>query len=1038
MKKNRIAEKKQSRKGILFKGIMALGMMLLLYPGCRAEAAEPVYVEPVIEGNWIFAGGYPVQIKYGKETNSTAVLCDKTGPNGKPDGVYETTLAESWPDSKYLYIAGGAKDRNVTNADILVDSGKVDGIIGGGYTSAEGKTANVTGESRIMINGGIVGSLDDGGLYFEGGYCCGGGCNDNGGNVNVASSKIRVNGGILNGVNADGKKAVNKEGRNYVGKSSLEFYGGSVFSGAYGDLEESIGQLEQYIVDGANIYCYEEMSSNFDILPAPQNKKGETLASLRIDVMKDGVKQKRVQIDSLEQEDGNLYLLNNVVTTGRGQLSIWLPSDARITGARSRETYYTTNGYAMNMANKHSSKNVITNQVKIPVLKETALIYNGKSQSGFSEVITGASAPYTVVSGTVSQTNAGTITTVFRLREGFKKWEDGTTTDKKLSWTIGKKDQDQPQNLSATGASSSKIADGKISGVTNGMEYSTDQKKWTSLANLPEDATEATGLAAGTYYVRYRGDQNLNVSAAAKVTVKSLAPIISFYDYEGKKKLTSVEGTPVKTSSGKAYNVYVPKEYQDYAFFDKAGGKELSQRLSADKQGPYLTGSANIYLLQPTYVERKQSLELERGKKVVIGYKEAETEQEILNSVLQSGENSMAYFFLWMIREKYAHNEFGDYSTLTKQQLADVMYKNVYYVKPLGTKEMDWLTGAEKDIRSLVSPSSKVFPHLTHSREEGSVMKITLAKPSQGEDEDVKLTFQSIEKEGVETTLVADMGNYPAQGGKVRVLAKDPLRNIVFTTGTLTVTYGQDPKPDVNNDPAHGAGVSQRNGKKQGDETTIDGEFFDFATEDVGVAEEEQEILSFDTDQADLPGATQRYLYLKVSKETQNSLRLKWKKVKGADGYIIYGAKCGAKMERLKTIEKGSATGCTFRKLKKGKYYKYMVMAYRKGETEDKVLTLSPSVHAVTKGSKFGNPTGVTLRKTKLTVRKKKKAKVKAKAQKKKKVKKHIAVIRYESLNPEIVTVTKKGVIRGRKKGKTKILVYTQNGICKRVQVQVK
>ena len=69
-------------------------------------------------------------------------------------------------------------------------------------------------------------------------------------------------------------------------------------------------------------------------------------------------------------------------------------------------------------------------------------------------------------------------------------------------------------------------------------------------------------------------------------------------------------------------------------------------------------------------------------------------------------------------------------------------------------------------------------------------MKISLAKPAQGEDADVKLTFQSIDKEGVETTLVADMGTYPARGGKVRVLAKDPLRNIVFTTGTLIRVSG--------------------------------------------------------------------------------------------------------------------------------------------------------------------------------------------------------------------------------------------------------
>ena len=63
---------------------------------------------------------------------------------------------------------------------------------------------------------------------------------------------------------------------------------------------------------------------------------------------------------------------------------------------------------------------------------------------------------------------------------------------------------------------------------------------------------------------------------------------------------------------------------------------------------------------------------------------------------------------------------------------------------------------------------------------------------------------------------------------------------------------------------------------------------------------------------------------------------------------------------------------------------------------------------------------------------------IKASYKKKKKVSVHIAKFRYESSNDKVATVDKKGKVTATGKGTCKIYVFTQNGICKTVNVTVK
>ena len=185
-------------------------------------------------------------------------------------------------------------------------------------------------------------------------------------------------------------------------------------------------------------------------------------------------------------------------------------------------------------------------------------------------------------------------------------------------------------------------------------------------------------------------------------------------------------------------------------------------------------------------------------------------------------------------------------------------------------------------------------------------------------------------------------------------------------------------------------------------------------------------------------------LLLKSTKQTKNSIKLAWKKPAGAKKYVLYGNICGTKntMKKLKTLTKTSFNvKKAVKKLKKGKYYKFMVVAVDKNNN---VVSSSKIVHAATKGGKVGNHKKVVVKKSILAKAKKlKKGKTLSlkptlKLQSKKlKFKKHVA-IRYESSNTNIATVSGKGKIKAKKAGSCKVYVYAQNGMVKKVSVKVK
>ncbi len=197
-------------------------------------------------------------------------------------------------------------------------------------------------------------------------------------------------------------------------------------------------------------------------------------------------------------------------------------------------------------------------------------------------------------------------------------------------------------------------------------------------------------------------------------------------------------------------------------------------------------------------------------------------------------------------------------------------------------------------------------------------------------------------------------------------------------------------------------------------------------------------VKSLKTD-SDPKGSVFFLLAAKAKKVSKSSVTLSWNKVKGAKSYVIYGNKCGVK-NRYNYIATVSKTSFAQKKLSKGTYYKYLIMAF---DGSDKLITASKTLHISTKGGKTGNYKKLTTaaKGDKVILAKKGKSfKLKAKAvpeNKKLKVKQH-RKISYESSDTKIAKVSKSGKITAKKKGVCYVYAYAQSGAFKKIKVKVK
>ena len=192
----------------------------------------------------------------------------------------------------------------------------------------------------------------------------------------------------------------------------------------------------------------------------------------------------------------------------------------------------------------------------------------------------------------------------------------------------------------------------------------------------------------------------------------------------------------------------------------------------------------------------------------------------------------------------------------------------------------------------------------------------------------------------------------------------------------------------------------------------------------------------------DIAGSTFKIFQLRAKKTGRNYINLSWTKVKEASGYIIYGNRCNSngKVYPLRKVISTAKMSQKIMKLKKGTYYKYVVIAYKMTGAGQKVIASSKTIHVATIGGKVGNYKKVKLNKKIVKLKCGKVFKIKAEQvpeKKKLKVKRHRDLC-FESSNPAIAAVSASGRVKAKEKGRCVIYVYSQSGTFNKMTVRVK
>lgn len=188
----------------------------------------------------------------------------------------------------------------------------------------------------------------------------------------------------------------------------------------------------------------------------------------------------------------------------------------------------------------------------------------------------------------------------------------------------------------------------------------------------------------------------------------------------------------------------------------------------------------------------------------------------------------------------------------------------------------------------------------------------------------------------------------------------------------------------------------------------------------------------------------------RITASGDKGLAVSWTRIKGADGYDIFLAKCNTSgkrynIKKVKTIKGNGTLKWTRNGLLARTPYKGLVKAYKMVKGKKVYVKTGPLVHAYTSGGtkKFTNAKSVTVKNSSVTLKKNKTFKIKGNVNKLKKKKslmstRHAPRLRYLSTNTGVATVSKAGSIKATGKGTCYIYVYAHNGVSKAVKVTVR
>ena len=163
--------------------------------------------------------------------------------------------------------------------------------------------------------------------------------------------------------------------------------------------------------------------------------------------------------------------------------------------------------------------------------------YNGSEHTA---AVTGYDSTTMDISGNTG-TDAGDYTISVTSRTG--KWADGSTEAVTAAWSISKVTQEAPNGLAGVAPTTEGGSDGRITGVTDKMEYRmADDSSYTACGG-----TEIENLSAGNYFVRYAEDNNHFAGTDTEVTVGGGAPLTDCtITFDGNGGSGSMEPVTVK------------------------------------------------------------------------------------------------------------------------------------------------------------------------------------------------------------------------------------------------------------------------------------------------------------------------------------------------------------------------------------------------------------------------------------------------------------------------------------------------------------
>jgi len=181
-----------------------------------------------------------------------------------------------------------------------------------------------------------------------------------------------------------------------------------------------------------------------------------------------------------------------------------------------------------------------------------------------------------------------------------------------------------------------------------------------------------------------------------------------------------------------------------------------------------------------------------------------------------------------------------------------------------------------------------------------------------------------------------------------------------------------------------------------------------------------------------------------VTGSSKKALKIAWTKVKGADGYDIFFAKCGRSFKLKKTVKASESRVVRFKGLDKRRCYKGYVKAWKKVDGKKTYIgKASPQVHAVSGGytNHECNTRSVKLNKTRLTLKAGRSSTLKATLKGVKsgmKLVAHVTKVRFYSTDANVATVDAKGNVKAVAKGSCTIYAIANNGVRSKVKVNVK